>query len=146
MESSKTHFEVLGLEAYMYSKKHFTFKNGRNLGENLRRPFLFFFRRTPDFSPKIGASLHKHSFFWRSPGKFFADPFFWRTLAPCVLGLEIEGLSSRSRSLASNFFVSLASKVVPSTPPLIIMFKHRLILVRRFLDVLPNCWQPTAVT
>ena len=34
------------------------------------------------------AELSKKFFFWRTSGKFIRRPFFWRTLAPCVLGLE----------------------------------------------------------
>ena len=61
---------------------------------------------------------------WIMPEKIFEDLFcFWRTLAAVslVLGLEHacpwlqEGLS-----LALDFFVSLASSLVSSTPPLII--------------------------
>ena len=71
---------------------------------------------------------------WRSPEKNFWRPFFFRrTLAPVflVLGLGLEHscpwprevLSSERLSLASVFFVSLAlaSSLVSSTPPLVIM-------------------------
>ena len=73
-----------------------------------------FFWRTPDFSRKIGVSSRK-------------SLFFWRTLAPCVFDtwpcLEHscrwprEVLSSRSRSLASDFFcvVGLEDCVLDST-------------------------------
>ena len=67
---------------------------------------------------------------WRSPEKSFLKTlFFWRPLAPVflVLGLGLEHscprprevLSSKRLSLASDFFVSLASSIVSSTPPLL---------------------------
>ena len=88
---------------------HLTLENARNLAQNLRR--LFFYLEVA----------------W----KIFLETFFWRTLASCVLGpwpwlraflpWPQDGLSSRSRFLALDFFVSLAlvSNVVSLTPPLI---------------------------
>ena len=118
----RTHFEVLGLEAHKFSKMsylrledstffvslkmchghiffYFTLEIGQNLAENLERVFF------------SGGRLKKIF------GELFCGG---KTLAPCVLGLGLEKVSSRSRSLAlaSDFFVSLASKVASSTPPL----------------------------
>ena len=67
---------------------------------------------------------------WRSPNKLFWKPFFLENTCGCVLGLGLErscpwrreGLSSERLSLASDFFVSLASSLVSSTPPLLITF------------------------
>ena len=71
-------------------------------------------------------------FFLRSPEKFLWRPFaffFWRALAleSLVLGLGLEHscpwprevLSSERLSLASDFFLSLASSLVSSTPTLL---------------------------
>ena len=94
MESSWTHFEVLGLEGQVLGLSlealgprklpcprledstifwtvEILLKNARNLAENLRRPFFAFLNR-------------------RSPEKNFWRPFIWRTLALVflVLGLE----------------------------------------------------------
>ena len=124
VESSRTHFQVLGLEAYRSSKIalssakdstifwiiKISLEYARNLAENLRRPF---------FRDRLK--------------KNFDHLFFWRTLAlvPLVLGLGLEhicpwpreGLSSEglSLALASDFFVLLASKLVSSTPLLVTM-------------------------
>ena len=71
---------------------------------------------------------------WRSPKKIFLDLFFQKTLVPVFLVLSHgfehfcswlqEGLSSERLSLAlgSDFFVSLASSLVSSTPPLVSNF------------------------
>ena len=59
---------------------------------------------------------------------FFARrPFFWKTLAHCVLGLEHfcpwprEGLPSESRSLAWDFFFCVVG-LMSSTPPLVLPY------------------------
>ena len=73
-------------------------------------------------------------FFWRSPEKFLWGPvfFFWRGTCACVLGpwpwpRAFLYLASRVSVLGKAvlgpwiFFVSLASSLVSSTPPLIII-------------------------
>ena len=89
------------------------------LGKRLKPRGKFaktFFWRTLVFRGKLASSRAKSFFFLKSLGKFVWD-LFLRTLGPCVLGLEHscpwprEGLSSRSRSLALDFFVFSASKV-----------------------------------
>ena len=146
MESSRTHLEVvglgldgqvLGLEAYKSSKMScsrlddstvfdslkmghghdllfFTLEIGRNLAENLGRTFFFGGRLQNFLGP-------------------FCFCFFWRTLAPCVLGplassisgLGLERVCPREVDpwpWPQNFFEYLALKVVSSTPPLVTYF------------------------
>ena len=65
---------------------------------------------------------------WRLPEKLFSRPFFLESTCGCVFGFwpwprhsspwPRERLSSVRLSLASDFFVSLASSLVSSTPPL----------------------------
>ena len=104
---------------------HLTLENGKNLTANLQRHF-FLFWRMPDFSQKTSISLCENLFFfWRWPEKKFGDVFcFENTCALCPWPQK--GLPSRSRSLALEFFVSLASKVVSSTPPL--LNKYRIVV------------------
>ena len=94
---------------------------------------LKFFWKTPETSRKIYEDLFFFSF-GDCLKKIFEDLFlffcFWRTLGPVslVLGLgrehccpsPLEGLSSEGLYLvlASDFFVSLASSLMSSTPPL----------------------------
>ena len=67
--------------------------------------------------------------FWRSPERFFEEDFFSENTCPCVLGLWPRAflfLASRGPVLGKAvlglglFFVSLASSLVSSTPPLLI--------------------------
>ena len=153
MESSRTHFEVLGLGL-----------EGQVLGLGLeassprKLPCPRLENSTIFWIVKILRSAWKFLwktffcgdrlknfcedlfffFFWRSLEKFMWRPFFcffffWRALAlvSLVLGLGLEHfcpwprecLSSERLSLALDFFVSLAlaSSLVSSTPPLIII-------------------------
>ena len=112
VESSRTHFEVLGLglEANKFLKIalssakdstvfwiiKISLENARNFAENLRRPL---------FRDRL-----KKIFWW---------PFFWRTLAPVFLVLGLE--HSCPWPWLRIFFVSLASSLVSSTPLLVTM-------------------------
>ena len=132
--ASRTHFEVLGLEASSPRKLascrledstvSWTVKilltNARNLAENLQRPFLFSLRG--DRLKKIFEDLFRlkkifETFFEIAWKNFLKTFFFWRTLASVslVLGLGLK----RFCPWPWNFFVSLASSLVSSTPPLI---------------------------
>ena len=64
---------------------------------------------------------------------FLKTFFFLEKTCGCVLGPWLwprEGLSSKRLSLASDFFVSLASSLVSSTPPLLIINSFFFILNR----------------
>ena len=133
VESSRTHFEVLGLGLEARSPWKFfcprledstiswtvkiLLKNARNLAENLRRPFFVFLTwRSPE-------KKFLRPFFWDRLKEFFEDLFFLfrRTLASVslVLGLGLERFCSWP--WPRNFFVSLAlaSSLMSSTPPLV---------------------------
>ena len=119
-ESSRTHFEVLGLEASsprklpcprleestIFELLKFRWKTP----ENLQKPFFGFFKsRSPE------KTFLKTFFFWDRLKKIFRT-FFLENTCVCVLGpWPREGLS-----LALKFFVflALASSLVSSTPPL----------------------------
>ena len=96
VESSRTHFEVVGLGIEASSSRklpcprlegstifctvEILLKNARNLAENfLRSLFVFFNWR----------SLEKKCLRPFSPEKFFEVFFVWRTLAPVSLALSI---------------------------------------------------------
>ena len=104
--SSRTHFEVLGLEASSPRKLpifwtvEILLENAKNLAENLRRPFLF-------SSSGIAWNKFFKTFFWDHLKKNFKT-FFLRTLAPVflVFGLGLERICPWP--WLRNFFVSLA--------------------------------------
>ena len=84
-------------------------ENARNLAENLQRPFFWF--------PQVEIAWKKFFedlFFWDCLKKNFEDLFFLENTCVCVLGLGLETVCPWPR----NFFVSLASSLVSSTPPL----------------------------
>ena len=56
---------------------------------------------------------------WTLPEKLFEDFFFENTFGFILGPWPREGLSSERLSLASDFFVSLATSLVSSTPPLL---------------------------
>ena len=99
-------------------------ENARNLAENLRRPFL-----PPSIRDRL-KKIFEHLLFGDRLKKFFKTFFFFflKNTFACVLGLEHscpwpwKGLSSEELSLASDFFVSLTSSLVSSTPPLLTNF------------------------
>ena len=121
--SSRTDFEVLGLEASsprklpcprledstIFERLKFRWKTPETLRKICKDLFLVFSSR--DRLKKIFEDL-----FCRK--KIFEDLFFWRTLASVslVLGLGLERVCPWPR----NFFVSLAlaSSLLSSTPPL----------------------------
>ena len=80
---------------------------------------------------------------WRSPEKNFEDFFFWRTLAPVslVLGLGLERFCPRKGCpwpWPRIFFVSLASSLVSSTPPLLKMLRKAMYLASYDLGQVTN--------
>ena len=152
--ASRTHFEVLGLEASSPRKlpwprledstifwtDKILLENARNLAENLRRPFLFC---------SIGDRLKKNfkTFFaWKIFLKIlFFRFFFWRTLAPMSLVLGLEHSCPWPREGLSLEGLSLASSLVSSTPPLIITiyiiyknydkrFRHNTMSLSKYLN------------
>ena len=133
--ASRTHFQVLGLEASSPRKLpcprleestifwtvEILLESARNLAENLRRPFLFSSsgnRLKKNFEDLFCLKkTFEDVFFWDRLKNFFENLlFFWRTLASVSLVLGLERVCPWSR----NFFVSLAlaSSLVSSTPPL----------------------------
>ena len=143
--ASRTHFEVfgLGLEPQVL-------ENCPVLGSRTALFFepLKFCRKEPKTAQKIFEDLFLFSSSGNCLNKFFEDLFlrllekiFWKTFflentCACVLGLwPQEGLS-----LASNFFVSLASSLVSSTPPLLpvcLMIYETTVLI---LNQQPKYW------
>ena len=136
--ASRTHFQVLGLEASSPRKLpcprledstifwtvEILLESARNLAKNLRRPFFVFLKwKSPEKNfLKIFYVWKKFlkTFFLRLLEKiFWKSSFFWRTLAPVslVLGIGLE----RVCPWPWNFFVclALASSFVSSTPPLL---------------------------
>ena len=112
----RTHFEALGLEAYKPSKMSYPRLEDSTFFVSLKMShgydlFLLYLGNRQKPRGKYG-----NFFFWRSPEKNFGE-LFW---GGEYLRLMYLALVSRSRSLAlaSDFFVSLASKVAYSTPPL----------------------------
>ena len=115
MESSRaslalrTHFEVFGLEAHKSSKMSYPRLEDSTFFVSLKMSHghdLFF--TLLGKSAKISRKIWKEFFF--SGGRLKK-----------ILGgerLRLVFLASRSLSLALDFFVSLASKVASSTPPL----------------------------
>ena len=88
--------------------------------------FLKLCRKTAETLRKISENLFCFLFLeiaWKNFEDLFC--FFLENTCDCVLGLEHsspwrrEGLSSEGLSLASDIFVSLASSLVSSTPPLL---------------------------
>ena len=126
MESSRTHFEVLGLNLKASSPRklpcpplenstiswtvEISLENARNLAENLRRPF-FVSPKWRWHEKKFLKTLSLEKNFWRP---FF---LFFENTCTCVLGpWPREGLSL---ALASEFFsvlgLGLESRVLNST-------------------------------
>ena len=144
--SSRTHFEVLGLEASSRRKLpcpriedntifwtvEISLENAKNLAENLRRPFFVFLKwRSPEKNfLKTFFCLKKffQDLFFEIPWKKFLKIFFWRTLAPVslLLGLGLDRVCPWS--WLRNFFVSLASSLVTST--LLLIFANANHLLR----------------
>ena len=138
--ASRTHFEVLGLEASsprklacprledstIFEPLKFRWKMPETL-RKVCKDLFFWFPQVEIAWKKIlkTFSPEKNSlrpFFLRSPEKKFGGPFiFWRTLASVFLVLGLERVCPRPWS--RNFFVSLAlalvSSFVSSTPPLV---------------------------
>ena len=124
MESSRTHFEVLGLglealsprklpcprleDSTIFEPLKFRWKKARNLAENLQRRFFWF--------PQVEIACKKifENFFRLK--KILKTFFLWRTLTSVSLVLGLERVCPWPR----NFFVSLAlaSSLVTTTPPL----------------------------
>ena len=126
MESSRTHFQVLGLEASsprklpcpqfedstIFEPLKFRWKTPETLWKICKYLFLVFSSR--DRLKKIFEDLFL-------PEKIFENLVFLRTLAPVslVLGLGLKRVCAWP--WPRNFLVSLALawSVVPSTPPLL---------------------------
>ena len=120
MESSraslalKTHFKVFGLEAHKPSKKSYPRLKDSTFFVSLKMSHghdLFF--------TLLGKSAKTSRKIWKE--FFFSGGRLKKILGDFLEGgerLRLVFLASRSLSLASDFFVSLASKVAPSTPPL----------------------------
>ena len=128
--SSRTHFEVLGLEASsprtfpwprledstIFWIVEILFKNARNLAENFWRPFFVLLKwRSPEKNfLKIFLAWKKimKSFFWDRLKKILEDFFFFlENTCACVFGpwpWPREGLS-----LASKFFCVLGLGLEP---------------------------------
>ena len=124
--ASRTHFDVLGLEASSPLKLALFFELLKVCGT----PEKFFGKR----------------FFLEIAWKIFLKTFFfWRALAlvSLALGLGLERFCSRPReglssvglslALASDIFMSLASSLVSSTPPLLFAIFLNLIIIFSFL-------------
>ena len=118
---------VLGSRTALFLTLKILLENARNLAENLRRPFLYF-----SFGDRLKKKFEDivviFIYFGNRQKKFLKTFFFRLTLAlvSLVLGLDHscpwprESMSSDELSLALPliFFVSLASSLVSSTPPL----------------------------
>ena len=103
----RTHFEVFGLEAHKSSKMSYPRLEDSPFFVSLKMShghelFLRYLGNRQKPRGKFGKNFFSGGRLKKNFGYFF-----WggRTLAPCVLGLGF-------------FFVSLASKVASSTPPL----------------------------
>ena len=136
--SSRTHFEVLGLglkassprklpchrleDSIVFWTVKILLESARNLAENLRRPFFVFLKwKSPEknfWKPFLPEKNFWRPFFKIAWKNFFKTFFFWRTLAPVsmVLGLDLERVCPWP--WPRNFFVSLGSRLVSSTPPM----------------------------
>ena len=128
--SLRTHFKVLGLEAYKSSKmscpqlKNSTFFDLLKLSHGYNLLFTLPWKMK-ETSQKIGEDLF---FFLRSPKNFFWGPSFFLGEHLCVVSLALSipvlGLERVCLQEVDPWpwprisFVSLASMVVSSTPPL----------------------------
>ena len=108
MESSRTDFEVLGLEALSPRKLACIFWIVKIWWSAWKIFWNTFFCRD-----RLKNLWRSFFFFWRSPEKFLWRPFFFGEHLRLVLGLEHscpwprECLSSERLSLASDFFCVL---------------------------------------
>ena len=84
------------------------------------------------FSPK---KFFWKPFFWDCLKKIFWKPFFWRTLAPVslVLGLGLERICPWPWPRIFFVFLTLASSLVSSTPPVMLSMLFFQIRIFRIL-------------
>ena len=103
VESSRTQFEVLGLEASSARKLRCPRLEDSNIFEPLQ-----FCWKTPETSRKICEDLFLVFLNWRSPKKIFFNTFFaWKKHFEDLFYGEHLRLSSWSLALASDFFCVL---------------------------------------
>ena len=131
VESSRTHFQVLGLGLEASSPQKLACPRLENstifwMVKILRSAWTIFWKTF--FRGDRLKNFCEDLFFWRSPEKFLRRPFFFGEhlrLCPWSLASSIPVLGLESVCLRKGcpwpriFFVSLASSLVSSTPPLV---------------------------
>ena len=124
----RTHFEVFGLEAHKSSKMSYSRLEDSTFFVSLKMSHgqldMTFFFTLLGKSAKTSRKIWKEFFFSEGRLKKILGDFFWGGERSRLVFLASRSLSL---ALASDFFVSLASKVASSTSPLHnskIRFRH----------------------